>query len=153
VTCIAFGAAAPGPAHARDVGRLGQSVVEAGVGRVSIAAAHGRCSGRFEGHVRSGPSADLSLVGELTIDLSDAGRISGSLVQRDGARLVHVARVVGAVEGRRLRLRFETRSGKRVAGVGTAAHDIARCADFPSTGALRGPHRRDRGDWGWALGG
>jgi hypothetical protein len=74
-------------------------------------------------------------------------------VQREGERRIRVARVSGRVDGRTLRLRFRTRSDKRIGGRGRADRAIERCADLPRTGNLTGPRRGDRGDWGYALGG
>ena len=142
--------------RARSRGKLALGVLVAAVAfdpAPALAATTETCSGEFQGHVRRGPSADLSLVGRLTIELPSSGRITGRLVQREGTRRIRVATVRGASEGRTLTLRFRTLSGKRISGIGTARRRIVGCRDRPRRGRLLGPRRDDRGDWGWALGG
>jgi hypothetical protein len=107
--------------------------------------------GEFQAHVRTGPDGDLSLVGRLNVHIANSGRITGRLVQREGERRIRVARVSGRAADRTLRLRFRTRSAKRI--VGRAERAIERRADLPRTGNLNGPRRGDRGERGYALGG
>ncbi len=117
----------------------------------SAHAATTTCTGDFEAHVRSGPDADLSLVGELRLSVFDSGKLRGKLVQGQGSERLQIARVSGKVEGKALTLTFKTRTGKRLSGTGTAP-DLLACSGT-LTGSLRGPAPGDRGVWGYAIGG
>lgn len=109
------------------------------------------CNGDFEAHVRSGPDADLSLVGDLRLSIADTGRLRGTLVQGRGTERLQIARVSGVLSGSTITLTFRTRTGRRLTGTGTAP-GLRSCAG-DLDGTLRGPARGDRGVWGYAIGG
>lgn len=102
-----------------------------------------RCSATFTGDVHAGPDADLSLIGELRVQIARTGRVGGAL-RHHGTSVP----VTGSFHPRALELVFHLPGGLRVTGVGRAHQRVTTCSSLPAGGALRGPRHGDRGEWG-----
>jgi hypothetical protein len=100
------------------------------------------CGGRFEATVRQGPSAGLSLVGQLVVRVESSGRATAVLTMRDGTTLP----ATGYVNGQALNLIFVVRQDTYLFGVGTAQRDFHECAGVWG-GPFVGPELGDIGDW------
>ena len=100
------------------------------------------CGGRFEATVRQGPSAGLSLVGQLVVRVESSGRATAVLTMRDGATLP----ATGYVNGQALNLIFVVRQDTYLFGVGTSQRDFHECAGVWG-GPFVGPELGDIGDW------
>src|SRR5262245_43502181 len=100
------------------------------------------CGGRFEAMVRQGPSAGLSLVGQLVVRVESSGRASAVLTLRDGATLP----ATGHVNGQAINLIFVVRQDTYLFGVGTSQRDFHECAGVWG-GPFVGPELGDIGDW------
>ena len=105
-------------------------------------AEHIACGGRFEATVRQGPSAGLSLVGQLMLRVEPSGRASAVLTLRDGSEI----KATGNVNGQAINLIFVVRPDTYVFGVGTSQHDFHACAGVWG-GPFVGPELGDIGDW------
>ena len=100
------------------------------------------CGGRFEAMVRQGPSAGLSLVGQLVVRVDSSGRASAVLTLRDGSTL----QATGHVNGQAINLIFVVRQDTYLFGVGTSQRDFHECAGVWG-GPFVGPELGDIGDW------
>jgi hypothetical protein len=100
------------------------------------------CGGRFEARVRQGPSAGLSLVGQLVVRAEPSGRASAVLTLQDGSTLP----ATGHVNGQAINLIFVVRQDTYLFGVGTAQSDFRECAGVWG-GPFVGPELGDIGDW------
>jgi len=100
------------------------------------------CGGRFEATVRQGPSAGLSLVGQLVVRAEPSGRATAVLTLRDGATLP----ATGYVNGQAMNLIFVVRPDTYLFGVGTSQRDFHECAGIWG-GPFVGPEQGDIGDW------
>jgi len=100
------------------------------------------CGGRFEAVVRQGPSAGLSLSGQLVVRVEPSGQARAVLTLRDGTTLP----ATGYVNGQAINLIFVVRQDTYLFGVGTAQHDFRDCAGVWG-GPFVGPELGDIGDW------
>jgi hypothetical protein len=100
------------------------------------------CSMYFVATVRRGPHAGAAYRGVLRMTLDARGRLTrGTLQLVHGGRL-RVRRIAGA---REVGFAMATRAGA-LRGSGSVDGRLRPCVGR-MTGALRGPGRRDRGDW------
>ena len=100
------------------------------------------CGGRFEAAVRQGPSAGLSLNGQLVVRVEPSGQARAVLTLRDGTTLP----ATGYVNGQAINLIFVVRQDTYLFGVGTAQRDFRDCAGVWG-GPFVGPELGDIGDW------
>jgi hypothetical protein len=100
------------------------------------------CGGRFEATVRQGPSAGLSLAGQLVVRAEPSGRATAVLTLRDGTTLP----ATGYVNGQALNLVFVVRQDTYLFGVGSSQRDFHECAGVWG-GPFVGPELGDIGDW------
>jgi hypothetical protein len=100
------------------------------------------CGGRFEAVVRQGPSAGLSLNGQLVVRVEPSGQARAVLTLRDGTTLP----ATGYVNGQAINLIFVVRQDTYLFGVGTAQRDFRDCAGVWG-GPFVGPELGDIGDW------
>lgn len=100
------------------------------------------CGGPFEATVRQGPSAGLSLQGDLVLRAEPSGRASAVLTLRDGA----VIHATGQVNGQAINLIFTVAPDTYVFGVGTLQYPAPACAGVWG-GPFVGPELGDIGDW------
>lgn len=107
-----------------------------------------KCTGDFEATVYQGPSAGLSLIGPLSLQVDATGNLTGSLAASDGALI----EVTGQAIGRSINLVFNLGEDKRIFGVGSLENDIRGCKGLAG-GPFTGPKPGDSGDWGYAIGG
>lgn len=120
----------------------------AGCGAASAVAETIQCTGDFEATVYQGPSAGLSLVGPLSLQVDATGNLTGALTANDGA----LVEVTGQAIGRSINLVFNLGEDKRIFGVGSLENDIRDCKGL-SGGPFTGPEPGDSGDWGYGIGG
>ena len=99
----------------------------------------------FDATVRQGPSAGTEVSGDLTIEISADGTLSGDLKPASGGADITVT---GQATGRAINLAFDLGKISGVEqylfGVGTVAGDIC---DSPTGGPFVGPQPGDSGDW------
>jgi hypothetical protein len=107
-----------------------------------------KCSGDFEATVYQGPSAGLSLIGPLSLQVDATGNLTGALTASDGT----LVEVTGQAIGRSINLVFNLGQDKRIFGVGSLENDIRGCKGVAG-GPFTGPKPGDSGDWGYAIGG
>jgi hypothetical protein len=100
------------------------------------------CGGPFEATVRQGPSAGLSLRGDLALRVTQAGRASAVLTLGDGS----VIHATGQVNGQAINLIFVVGQDTYIFGVGTLQHPVPACAGVWG-GPFVGPELGDIGDW------
>ena len=100
------------------------------------------CGGHFEATVRQGPSAGLSLVGQLEVWVEESGQARAVLTLRDGATLP----ATGHVNGQAINLIFVVRPDTYLFGVGTSQRAFDECAGIWG-GPFVGPEQGDIGDW------
>ena len=100
------------------------------------------CAGRFEATVRQGPSAGLSLVGQLVVRVAPSGRANAVLTLRDGSEI----NATGQVNGQAINLIFLVRPDTYIFGVGTLQRDVRECEGVWG-GPFVGPELGDIGDW------
>ena len=100
------------------------------------------CGGRFEARVRQGPSAGLSLVGQLVVRAEPSGQASAVLTLPDGSTLP----ATGHVNGQAINLIFVVRQDTYLFGVGTSQSDFRECVGVWG-GPFVGPELGDMGDW------
>jgi hypothetical protein len=117
-------------------------------GAASTVAETIQCSGDFEATIYQGPSAGLSLVGPLSLQVDATGNLTGGLTTNDGALI----EVTGQAIGRSINLVFNLGEDKRIFGVGSLENDIRDCEGL-SGGPFTGPEPGDSGDWGYGIGG
>ena len=127
---------------------LGAATAAAGTAAPHRAAPPRTCTGQFDGQIVTGPAADLSLTGRLTVSVSSAGTVKGILTapREAGIAVRRLATVSGRVHGRSVRLVFVTAHGRRITGTGPA-RGIAHCGS-PLTGRLSAP-RTGHGVWSY----
>lgn len=106
-----------------------------------------KCTGDFEATVYQGPSAGLSLIGPLSLQVDATGNLTGSLTASDGA----LVEVTGQAIGRSINLVFNLGQDQRIFGVGSLENDIHGCKGLAG-GPFTGPKPGDSGDWGYAMG-
>jgi hypothetical protein len=100
------------------------------------------CSMYFVASVRKGPRAGTDYEGVLALKLDRRGRFRrGSFRPLRGGRV----KVKGSSRGRAIAFSFPTRRGK-LRGTGTVNGRLGLCLGIME-GGLRGPGRRNRGDW------
>ena len=107
-----------------------------------------KCTGDFDATVYQGPSAGLSLLGPLSLQVDATGNLTGSLTVSDGT----LVEVTGQAIGRSINLVFNLGQDKRIFGVGSLENDIRGCKGVAG-GPFTGPKPGDSGDWGYAIGG
>jgi hypothetical protein len=100
------------------------------------------CGGRFEATVRQGPSAGLSLMGNLALQVEPSGRANVVLTLRDRSEI----KATGQVNGQAINLIFVVRPDTYIFGVGTLQHPAPECAGVLG-GPFVGPELGDIGDW------
>jgi hypothetical protein len=100
------------------------------------------CGGRFEATVRQGPSAGLSLMGDLVLRVEPSGRANAVLTLRDRSEI----KATGQVNGQAINLIFVVRPDTYIFGVGTLQHSVPECAGVWG-GPFVGPELGDIGDW------
>ena len=100
------------------------------------------CGGRFEATVRQGPSAGLSLMGDLVLRVEPSGRAHAVLTLRDRSEI----NATGQVSGQAINLIFVVRPDTYIFGVGTLQHPVPECAGVWG-GPFVGPELGDIGDW------
>jgi hypothetical protein len=100
------------------------------------------CGGRFEATVRQGPSAGLSLRGDLVLRVEPSGRADAVLTLRDRSEIT----ATGQVNGQAINLIFVVRPDTYIFGVGTLQHPVPECAGVWG-GPFVGPELGDIGDW------
>ncbi len=99
------------------------------------------CTLNFQAAVRQGPSAGLSVAGDLTWQIRQSN-IEGRLVREDGSE----ARVTGQADERAIHMVIELDGDNVLLGVGTSQQDIRECRGSLG-GSLVGPQPGDSGDW------
>lgn len=119
-----------------------------GCGAASAVAETINCTGDFEATIYQGPSAGLSLVGPLSLQVDATGNLTGKLAANNGALI----EVTGQAIGRSINLVFNLGEDKRIFGVGSLENDIRDCKGL-SGGPFTGPEPGDSGDWGYGIGG
>ena len=92
--------------------------------------------------MRQGPSAGLSLNGQLVVRVEPSGQARAVLTLRDGTTLP----ATGYVNGQAINLIFVVRQDTYLFGVGTAQRDFRDCA-WVWGGPFVGPELGDIGDW------
>ncbi|MCL4302995.1 MAG: hypothetical protein KJ077_45330 [Anaerolineae bacterium] len=107
-----------------------------------------KCTGDFEATVYQGPSAGLSLIGPLALEVDATGNLTGALTTNNGT----FVQVTGQAVGRSINLVFNLGEDKRIFGVGSLENDIRDCTGL-SGGPFTGPEPGDSGDWGYGIGG
>jgi hypothetical protein len=100
------------------------------------------CSMSFVAYVRRGPHSGSAYRGVLRMTLDARGRLAGGTLQLLAGRRLRVRRVRNRHE---VAFRLVTRAGV-LYGSGSVDGRLRPCVGR-MTGALRGPGRRDRGDW------
>jgi hypothetical protein len=98
--------------------------------------------GPFEATVYRGPDKGLSLVGELKLQATKSGQLTGMLVPKSGQAIP----ITGQASGAAIHLIFYLGGGKHVFGVGAIGRDPASMHIFIG-GPLVGPNGGDSGDW------
>lgn len=107
-----------------------------------------KCTGDFEATVYQGPSAGVSLIGPLALQVDATGNLTGSLTATDGALI----EVTGQAIGRSINLVFNLGEDKRIFGVGSLENDIHGCKGVGG-GPFTGPMPGDSGDWKYTISG
>jgi hypothetical protein len=90
-----------------------------------------------------GPDKGLSLQGDLKLQETKAGQLSGMLVRNHGSTVL----VSGQRTGVAINLVFYLGHNKHIFGVGTFGQDPGATQWFVG-GPLVGPNKADAGDWG-----
>jgi predicted ester cyclase len=100
------------------------------------------CSSQFEATVHSGPSAGLSLNGNLRLVVKEDGSLDGQLTLADGSKVS----TTGQATGKAINLMLTTTDNQQLFGVGTASAPISLCSGVLG-GPFVGPLPGDSGDW------
>lgn len=136
----------PAPAPAQPLGFPPVSAQPTGFPPVSGKNAVGvlSCGMDFDVAVRSGPSAGLSLKGDLYFSFDRAGELQGDFTPEGGKAIP----VVGQVHGHLIGLVFDFGDAGIVWGTGTGVNPIfgLDCGDVVG-GLFAGPADGDIGDW------
>jgi hypothetical protein len=121
-------------------------LVACGAGAASSQTAQS-CRGAFEATVHQGPNAGLAVTGNLQIQISPSGQLSGALVRSDGVQIIASGQTIGQA----INMFFDLGNGQQLFGVGTLSNNIQMCQGVAG-GPLTGPKPGDSGDWRWTPG-
>jgi hypothetical protein len=97
---------------------------------------------QLQGQIQNGPSAGLTLNGDLRLTLNTAGRLTGALARETGSAIT----VTGQIDGQAIHLAFDLGHAQVVLGVGTLQHGISN-PQGTAGGILTGPQPGDNGNW------
>lgn len=103
------------------------------------------CIYNFEGDVRSGPHAGLSMTGPL-IFTNEQGALAVRTGPPAAANKMSVSSIVAAFDAGQLNLTFALSDGRIIKATGALAISPDQCSKSVS-GALTGPTLTDSGDW------
>jgi hypothetical protein len=117
-----------------------------GCSAASSAAETIKCTGNFEATVYQGPSAGLSLVGPLALEVDATGNLTGALTTSNGT----FVQVSGQAIGRSINLVFDLGQDKHIFGVGSLENNMGECQGVGG-GPFTGPEPGDSGDWGYDI--
>ncbi len=97
---------------------------------------------QLQARIQQGPSAGLTLNGDLRVTIDSANRLQGTLTRETGSPIT----VTGQIDGLAIHWSFDLGDNTAVLGVGTLQHDIGN-PQGTAGGLLTGPQPGDSGDW------
>ena len=115
------------------------------------------CMASFEFALTEGPSAPLTILGMLTLNISDSGAFTGTLEGYEGklvtkgkASLPNRLSVMGQANGHAISMMISLPGGKKIYGTGASEGSLSTCngkLKGDMGGPAVGPAVGDQGDW------